>query len=165
LQVTGCITNIASDSSLRSKLLCSGFIDPLSQLASNYSIDDNVVKNCVGALLNLTQSVVFPFHSNDKDTRRKLCEFEAVPVALCKLINHSREKCQFYSITALTNISVDEIGRTSLWKSHDRLIKKLLVQCRSASPQVAGQSILCLRNLASDEFFQLKIVEKGSQFP
>jgi vacuolar protein 8 len=107
-----------------------------------------------------------------KESRRRLCDFDAIPVALCKLINHSSEPVQYYAITALTNISCDEYGRIVLAKLHDQLIKKLLVECKLKSLQgiayetaylfiVTGQSILCLRNLASDEFFQAQIVQKG----
>jgi inosine-uridine nucleoside N-ribohydrolase len=62
LHAVGSITNLASDPLIRLELLTPDFIDSLASLASSRSTDPRIVKNCVGALLNLTHSTV-PMYS------------------------------------------------------------------------------------------------------
>jgi vacuolar protein 8 len=65
---------------------------------------------------------------------------------------------QYYCTTALSNIAVDPINREKLIKTEPRLVQSLVHLMDSTSPKVQCQAALALRNLASDEKYQLDIV-------
>lgn len=100
-------------------------------------------------------------NASSQKGRRILCDRKIIPL-LGNLMGHSSVPIQFFSVTALANIAVDQYGRSIFASNHDRLIPKLISKCKNDDSQIASQSILCLRNLASDTFFQLRIVQKGA---
>ena len=65
---------------------------------------------------------------------------------------------QYYCTTALSNIAVDASNRKRLAQSEPRLVQSLVHLMESPSPKVQCQAALALRNLASDERYQLDIV-------
>lgn len=65
---------------------------------------------------------------------------------------------QYYCTTALSNIAVDASNRAKLAQSEVRLVQSLVHLMESSSPKVQCQAALALRNLASDERYQLDIV-------
>lgn len=65
---------------------------------------------------------------------------------------------QYYCTTALSNIAVDANNRRRLAESEPRLVQFLVNLTDSSSPKVQCQAALALRNLASDEKYQLEIV-------
>lgn len=65
---------------------------------------------------------------------------------------------QYYCTTALSNIAVDSNNRRKLAQTEPRLVQSLVNLMDSSSPKVQCQAALALRNLASDEKYQLEIV-------
>jgi len=65
---------------------------------------------------------------------------------------------QYYCTTALSNIAVDASNRKKLATNETRLVQLLVQLMDSPSPKVQCQAALALRNLASDEKYQLDIV-------
>ena len=65
---------------------------------------------------------------------------------------------QYYCTTALSNIAVDSNNRRKLSSSEGKLVANLVSLMDSSSPKVQCQAALALRNLASDEKYQLDIV-------
>jgi vacuolar protein 8 len=65
---------------------------------------------------------------------------------------------QYYCTTALSNIAVDPTNRKKLAQSEPRLVQSLVHLMDSPSRKVQCQAALALRNLASDERYQLDIV-------
>ncbi len=65
---------------------------------------------------------------------------------------------QYYCTTALSNIAVDSGNRKKLAQTESRLVQSLVHLMDSSSPKVQCQAALALRNLASDEKYQLEIV-------
>jgi vacuolar protein 8 len=72
---------------------------------------------------------------------------------------------QYYCTTALSNIAVDANNRKKLAQSENRLIQSLVNLMDSSSPKVQCQAALALRNLASDEKYQLEIVRARGLAP
>ncbi|CAN9238797.1 unnamed protein product [Alternaria alternata] len=107
------------------------------------SKDMRVQRNATGALLNMTHS---------DDNRQQLVNAGAIPV-LVQLLSSSDVDVQYYCTTALSNIAVDASNRAKLAQTEGRLVGSL-----SSSPKVQCQAALALRNLASDERYQLEIV-------
>ena len=66
---------------------------------------------------------------------------------------------QYYCTTALSNIAVDAGNRKRLAQTEPRLVQSLVNLMDSSSPKVQCQAALALRNLASDEKYQLEIVK------
>ena len=66
---------------------------------------------------------------------------------------------QYYCTTALSNIAVDATNRRRLAETEPRLVQYLVNLTESSSPKVQCQAALALRNLASDEKYQLEIVQ------
>lgn len=66
---------------------------------------------------------------------------------------------QYYCTTALSNIAVDANNRRKLAETEQRLVQYLVNLTESSSPKVQCQAALALRNLASDEKYQLEIVQ------
>ncbi|KAK4935116.1 Vacuolar protein 8 [Elasticomyces elasticus] len=134
----GCITNLATHEDNKARIARSGALGPLTRLAK--SKDMRVQRNATGALLNMTHS---------DDNRQQLVNAGAIPV-LVQLLSSPDTDVQYYCTTALSNIAVDASNR-----------KKLM---DSGTPKVQCQAALALRNLASDEKYQLEIVrDRGLQ--
>ena len=87
----------------------------------------------------------------------------AIPVLVALLSSHDVD-VQYYCTTALSNIAVDQANRQKLAQTEPKLVYSLVHLMDSSSPKVQCQAALALRNLASDEKYQLEIVKaKGLQ--
>ena len=91
------------------------------------------------------------------DNRQQLVNAGAIPV-LVQLLSSSDVDVQYYCTTALSNIAVDAGNRKKLAQTEPRLVQSLVHLMDSSSPKVQCQAALALRNLASDEKYQLEIV-------
>ncbi|RWA10596.1 hypothetical protein EKO27_g4498 [Xylaria grammica] len=131
----GCITNLATHEDNKAKIARSGALGPLTRLAK--SRDMRVQRNATGALLNMTHS---------DENRIQLVNAGAIPV-LVQLLSSPDVDVQYYCTTALSNIAVD------------------VNLMDSSSPKVQCQAALALRNLASDEKYQLDIVRAQGLSP
>jgi vacuolar protein 8 len=78
---------------------------------------------------------------------------------LVQLLSSSDVDVQYYCTTALSNIAVDANNRRKLAETEPRLVQYLVNLTESSSPKVQCQAALALRNLASDEKYQLEIVQ------
>lgn len=142
----GCITNLATHDDNKTKIAKSGALVPLTRLAR--SKDMRVQRNATGALLNMTHS---------DDNRQQLVNAGAIPV-LVGLLGSADTDVQYYCTTALSNIAVDAINRKKLAQTEPRLVQNLIGLMESSSLKVQCQAALALRNLASDEKYQIEIV-------
>lgn len=162
----GCITNLATHEENKAKIARSGALGPLTQLAK--SRDMRVQRNATGALLNMTHSGIHSafndwsitrpnsMHHADEN-RQQLVNANAIPV-LVQLLSSPDVDVQYYCTTALSNIAVDTNNRRKLATSETKLVQSLVNLMDSSSPKVQCQAALALRNLASDEKYQLDIV-------
>lgn len=91
------------------------------------------------------------------DNRQQLVSAGAIPV-LVQLLSSPDVDVQYYCTTALSNIAVDSGNRKKLAQTESRLVQSLVHLMDSSSPKVQCQAALALRNLASDEKYQLEIV-------
>lgn len=91
------------------------------------------------------------------DNRQQLVNAGAIPV-LVQLLSSQDVDVQYYCTTALSNIAVDAGNRKKLAQTEPRLVQSLVHLMDSSSPKVQCQAALALRNLASDEKYQLEIV-------
>jgi len=148
----GCITNLATHNDNKGKIARSGALVELVKLAK--SKDIRVQRNATGALLNMTHT---------EDNRHQLVNAGAIPL-LVSLLNSNDKDVQYYCITAISNIAVDADNRVKL-ANESRLIQYLIHLMSSSDPKIQCQAALALRNLASDEKFQLEIVECGGLPP
>lgn len=149
----GCITNLAIAEENKLRIAKSGALLPLTRLAR--SNDIRVQRNAAGALLNMTHSA---------EHRHQLISAGSVPV-LVELLESEDPELQYYAITALSNIAVDESGRRLLWDTQPELVNALIRFVDSPIIKVQCQAILTLRNLASDDEYQIQIVEMGGLTP
>ena len=149
----GCITNLATHDDNKAKIARSGALVPLTRLAR--SRDMRVQRNATGALLNMTHS---------DENRQQLVNAGAIPV-LVSLLGSADTDVQYYCTTALSNIAVDEVNRAKLAQSEPRLVQSLVGLMDSSSPKVQCQAALALRNLASDDKYQLEIVRANGLSP
>ncbi|SGY60348.1 BQ5605_C007g04418 [Microbotryum silenes-dioicae] len=166
----GCITNLATHDENKNKIANSGALVPLTRLAR--SKDMRVQRNATGALLNMTHS---------DENRLQLVNAGAIPV-LVNLLSSPDTDVEYYCTTALSNIAVDgqsdrrvglrEFGelilvyitaanRKKLAQSEPKLVTSLISLMDSPSLKVQCQAALALRNLASDDKYQLEIVKNG----
>ncbi|KAJ1826734.1 Vacuolar protein 8 [Coemansia sp. RSA 2599] len=145
----GCITNLATAEENKMRIAKSGALLPLTRLAR--SRDIRVQRNAAGALLNMTHSA---------EHRQQLISAGSVPV-LVELLGTDDQELQYYATTALSNIAVDESGRRLLWETQPTLVDALIRFVDASTIKVQCQAILTLRNLASDDQYQIQIVEKG----
>jgi vacuolar protein 8 len=165
----GCITNLATHEDNKAKIARSGALGPLTRLAK--SRDMRVQRNATGALLNMTHSgwlwlkkvVKIAKHVSD-DNRQQLVNAGAIPV-LVQLLSSPDVDVQYYCTTALSNIAVDAGNRKKLAQTEPRLVQSLVHLMDSSSPKVQCQAALALRNLASDEKYQLEIVRARGLTP
>jgi vacuolar protein 8 len=88
----------------------------------------------------------------------------AIPV-LVQLLSSPDVDVQYYCTTALSNIAVDAANRRRLAASEPRLIQSLVHLMDSDNPKVQCQAALALRNLASDERYQVDIVRARGLAP
>ncbi|KAK9773768.1 hypothetical protein SCAR479_09409 [Seiridium cardinale] len=166
----GCITNLATHEDNKAKIARSGALGPLTRLAK--SRDMRVQRNATGALLNMTHSGQAPLPILDiyntalriietnpivDENRQQLVNAGAIPV-LVQLLSSPDVDVQYYCTTALSNIAVDANNRRKLAASETKLVQSLVNLMDSSSPKVQCQAALALRNLASDEKYQLDIV-------
>lgn len=160
----GCITNLATHEDNKAKIARSGALGPLTRLAK--SKDMRVQRNATGALLNMTHSgkTKTPLQAKRKkltqpadDNRQQLVNAGAIPV-LVQLLSSPDMDVQYYCTTALSNIAVDASNRKKLAQTEPRLVQSLVQLMDSGTPKVQCQAALALRNLASDEKYQLEIV-------
>jgi vacuolar protein 8 len=114
-----------------------------------------VQRNATGALLNMTHS---------DDNRQQLVSAGAIPV-LVSLLSSSDTDVQYYCTTALSNIAVDSTNRKRLAQTETKLVQSLVHLMKGQAPKVQCQAALALRNLASDEKYQLEIVRAGGLPP
>ncbi|KAK4940004.1 Vacuolar protein 8 [Elasticomyces elasticus] len=149
----GCITNLATHEDNKAKIARSGALGPLTKLAK--SKDMRVQRNATGALLNMTHS---------DDNRQQLVNAGAIPV-LVQLLGSPDVDVQYYCTTALSNIAVDSANRKRLAQSEPRLVHSLVHLMEGQAPKVQCQAALALRNLASDEKYQLEIVRNNGLKP
>ncbi|KAI8325480.1 ARM repeat-containing protein [Martensiomyces pterosporus] len=145
----GCITNLATADENKMKIAKSGALIPLTRLAR--SRDIRVQRNAAGALLNMTHSA---------EHRQQLINAGAVPV-LVGLLGSDDVELQYYATTALSNIAVDAGGRRLLWDTEPTLVDALIRFINTSTIKVQCQAVLTLRNLASDDEYQIQVVEKG----
>ncbi|KAJ2161392.1 Vacuolar protein 8 [Coemansia sp. RSA 552] len=145
----GCITNLATAEENKMRIAKSGALLPLTRLAR--SQDVRVQRNAAGALLNMTHSA---------EHRQQLIGAGAVPV-LVELLGSDDSELQYYATTSLSNIAVDDTGRQLLWETQPMLVDALIRFIDASTVKVQCQAILTLRNLASDDSYQIQIVEKG----
>lgn len=148
----GCITNLATHNENKGKIARSGALIQLVKLAK--SKDSRVQRNATGALLNMTHT---------EDNRHQLVAAGAIPI-LVSLLNSTDQDVQYYCITAISNIAVDAENRKKL-ANESRLIQYLIHLMDSPIQKIQCQAALALRNLASDEKFQIEIVEYGGLEP
>ncbi|KAI9031609.1 putative VAC8-vacuolar membrane protein required for the cytoplasm-to-vacuole targeting [Phycomyces nitens] len=142
----GCITNLATHDDNKAKIAKSDALRLLVDLAR--SKDQRVQRNSTGALLNMTHT---------QENRQQLVNAGAIPV-LIGLLNSPDADVQYYCTTALSNIAVDAGNRKKLAQTDSRLVQYLIVLMDTKSLKVQCQAALALRNLASDEKYQLEIV-------
>lgn len=98
------------------------------------------------------------------DNRQQLVNAGAIPV-LVQLLSSTDVDVQYYCTTALSNIAVDAGNRKKLAQTESRLVQSLVHLMDSSSPKVQCQAALALRNLASDEKYQLEIVKARGLAP
>ncbi|WBW70843.1 vacuolar protein-membrane adaptor Vac8 [Schizosaccharomyces osmophilus] len=146
----GCITNLATLDENKSKIAHSGALGPLTRLAK--SKDIRVQRNATGALLNMTHSY---------ENRQQLVNAGTIPV-LVSLLPSLDADVQYYCTTSISNIAVDAIHRKKLAQSEPKLVRSLIQLMDTASPKVQCQAALALRNLASDERYQIEIVQSNA---
>jgi vacuolar protein 8 len=149
----GCITNLATHEENKARIARSGALAPLTRLAK--SKDMRVQRNATGALLNMTHS---------DDNRNQLVAAGAIPV-LVSLLSSPDNDVQYYCTTALSNIAVDQANRKRLAQTETKLVQSLVHLMKGQAPKVQCQAALALRNLASDEKYQLDIVRAGGLAP
>ncbi len=149
----GCITNLATHEDNKARIARSGALAPLTRLAK--SKDMRVQRNATGALLNMTHS---------DDNRNQLVSAGAIPV-LVSLLSSPDTDVQYYCTTALSNIAVDATNRKRLAQTESKLVQSLVQLMKGQAPKVQCQAALALRNLASDEKYQLEIVRAGGLSP
>ena len=98
------------------------------------------------------------------ENRQQLVNAGAIPV-LVQLLSSPDVDVQYYCTTALSNIAVDSNNQRKLASSEPKLVQSLVNLMDSSSPKVQCQAALALRNLASDEKYQLDIVRANGLQP
>jgi vacuolar protein 8 len=103
-------------------------------------------------------------HTRLDENRQQLVNAGAIPV-LVQLLSSTDVDVQYYCTTALSNIAVDANNRKKLAANEPRLVQSLVTLMDSNSPKVQCQAALALRNLASDDKYQLEIVRQNGLTP
>ncbi|SAM07905.1 hypothetical protein [Absidia glauca] len=152
----GCITNLATHDENKAKIAKSDALRLLVDLAR--SKDQRVQRNATGALLNMTHTLTdCALLCTLEENRQQLVNAGAIPV-LIGLLSSQDADVQYYCTTALSNIAVDANNRKKLAQTDSRLVQYLIALMDTKSLKVQCQAALALRNLASDEKYQLEIV-------
>lgn len=102
--------------------------------------------------------------THSDDNRQQLVNAGAIPV-LVQLLASPDMDVQYYCTTALSNIAVDASNRKKLAQTESKLVTALVQLMDSGTPKVQCQAALALRNLASDEKYQLEIVRARGLSP
>lgn len=144
----GCITNLATHEENKAAIARSGALIPLIRLAKTTK-DIRVQRNATGALLNMTHS---------EDNRKELADAGAIPV-LASLLHSTDDDVVYYCTTAISNLAVDSYNRKRLSSETRGLIHDLVDLMESSSVKAQCQAALALRNLASEEFYQIEIAK------
>jgi vacuolar protein 8 len=146
----GCITTLATTEANKVEIVEFGAIDPL--LALTEASDPRVQRNTTGALLNLTH-----IESN----REKLVQAGGVSVFV-RLLDSKDADVQFYCAAALSNLAVHDTYRGAIMAvGNGRVIGSLVSLMGSSIEKVRCQGCLAIRNLASDDMNQERIVQAG----
>ncbi|XP_060918965.1 uncharacterized protein LOC132993255 [Labrus mixtus] len=148
-----CVSMLASSETNRETIMVDGII-PLLALAKSY--DPQVQQNATWALLHLTQS--------DWSTRI-VCQAGAIPV-LVLLLQSTDSVVQFYSCTALCNISaVEEHHPKLLSMGGHYLLKSLLTLMSSSVVKNSTQACRCLQTLSKNVVIQEQLMELDCVLP
>lgn len=102
--------------------------------------------------------------THSDENRQQLVNAGAIPV-LVSLLSSPDTDVQYYCTTALSNIAVDAANRKKLAQTETKLVNSLIGLMDSTSLKVECQAALALRNLASDEKYQLEIVRSRGLTP
>ncbi|CAI7995373.1 Vacuolar protein 8, partial [Geodia barretti] len=146
----GCITTLATTEANKVEIVEYGAIPPL--LALTRVNDPRVQRNTTGALLNLTH-----IESN----REKLVQAGGVTVFV-HLLDSKDADVQFYCAAALSNLAVHEAHRSAIMAvGNGRVVGSLVTLMSSSVDKVRCQGCLAIRNLASDDINQDRIVRNG----
>ena len=98
------------------------------------------------------------------ENRQQLVNAGAIPV-LVELLYSPDVDVPYSCTTALSNIAVYVNNRRKLAQTEPRLVQSLVNLMDSNTPKVQCQAALALRNLASDEKYQLEIVQASGLAP
>ncbi|XP_068437192.1 uncharacterized protein [Clinocottus analis] len=148
-----CVSLLASSESKSEAIMVDGIM-PLLALAKSY--EPQVQQSATWALLHLTQS--------DWSTRI-LCEVGAIPV-LVLLLQSSDSEVQFYSCSALCNITaVREHHPKLLSIGGHFLLKSLLTLVSSSVQKNSIQACRCLQTLSKNVRIQEQLMELDCVFP
>ncbi|KAM6916846.1 uncharacterized protein PEZ65_012772 [Lycodopsis pacificus] len=148
-----CVTLLASSESKSEAIVVDGIM-PLLALAKSY--EPQVQQNATWALLHLTQS--------DWSTRI-LCEVGAIPV-LVLLLQSSDSEVQFYSCTALCNITAVRDHHPKLLSMGGHfLLKSLLTLVSSSVQKNSTQACRCLQTLSKNVLIQEQLMELDCLVP
>ncbi len=125
------------------------------------------MRNACGALLNLS-------HDWDNVGQEIVEQHGVEMLSQCLEKWRGEEQIQFYVITILSNLFVDPAARVTAWINASDVVDELIyciqqpdmfkkdsfVSLSDSRGGVQVQSLLCLRNLASDEEFQQFILKR-----
>ncbi|KAL5493096.1 hypothetical protein EMCRGX_G014221 [Ephydatia muelleri] len=146
----GCITTLATTESNKVEVVAQGGIPPLLRLTK--AEDIRVLRNAAGALLNLTHI---------EGNREQLVRSGGVPVFV-HLLTSNNTDIQFYSAAAISNLAVHDAHRRILISVDDGVVLSHLIALMSSSvPKVCCQACLAVRNMASEDENQRRLVELG----
>ncbi|CAH7666758.1 armadillo-type protein [Phakopsora pachyrhizi] len=143
----GCITNLAPHDKNKAQIAKSGALMPLTCLAR--SKDTQVQRNA--NYKSITQS---------DESRQQLVNAGSISILVSLLLSPDTD-VQYYCTSALSNIAVDATNRKRLAQGKPKLVHHLIGLMNSASLKVQCQAALALRNLESDEKYQIEIVKCG----
>ncbi|EOD45154.1 ARM repeat-containing protein [Neofusicoccum parvum] len=146
--------NLAVNTENKVRIVQLGGLGPLIKQMNSPNVE--VQCNAVGCITNL---------ATHEDNKAKIARSGALP-PLTRLAKSRDMRVQRNATgallnmthSALSNIAVDANNRKRLAQTESRLVQSLVHLMDSSSPKVQCQAALALRNLASDERYQLEIV-------
>ena len=89
----------------------------------------------------------------------------ALAVLSRMLVSQTDTEVQYYCAAAVSNLAVDAEHRRLIATSHADILDGLVGLLHSPAIKVQLQATLALRNLATDDVFQLEAVERGALAP
>ncbi|KAI8453390.1 armadillo-type protein [Phakopsora pachyrhizi] len=98
--------------------------------------------------------------THSEENRQQLVNAGSIPFLVSLLLSPDTD-VQYYCTTALSNIAVNATNWKRLAQGKPKLVHHLIGLMDSPSLKVQFQAALALRNLASDEKFQIEIVKCG----